>query len=1321
MILPMLKVTHFKKLHPLAYQLLRAAVIACGLLLAVVLYVALVGITIDASGQRGRLAAKLTQALGREVRFEGAMQLEVSAHPRLKVGGMHIANAAGFSGGDFVSLGEARLALDLWPLLRLRFQVEELSGSGVQIRLQLKKDGSNNWTFTSATAKQAELPAEDASTIGLSRVLARLDIKRVSLDNLAVEFIGANEKRHSFELQSLLAQLPAGEPVKLALHGTVEKIHPYQLEFSGGSISDLARSHQPWPIDLKLDFMSSQLLLNGSLSGNTGAINFGLGTQHLAEFEQLLQIPLPPIDVAYLAGAVNYAPGKIALKSIGGHMGKSTLYGALNFDYSGARPRVQGELSLPVLDLRPFMAGKPVADTAPDKGLAEMYRDISNASFSLKALNEMDADVSLQVKEWLSQPALHDAKLQVKLEQGLLMVPMQVSMADVKFNGSVSADASVSPAKFKLALGTTASNMRNLAGQLLGMQGVEGHLGSLDLRIAARGDRGSALMKTLDVQLKVARGKLSYGNGEGEQPVQLTLDKLLLALPAGKHLSGELNGALLDKSFSASLQGPALATLMQEAPAPFDFKLRAGTATANVHALMRASAQQSQSDVSFELAAPHSGEIASWLGLKPGADAPVNMYGKFHADSASWQLADFAMKLGRSDLSADVLHTTKNGKSLIILNIKSDVIDVEQLQSLLPKVKKQAPAATQAAVSMMDIPVLPSGISLADADIAVSLKRIISASPFSVRDVRFDGQIRDGVMPISPFSAKVAENNFTGAMSLDLRTRQPHALIWVAADALDVGSVLKKIGLTSDVEADVDHFALQLDLHSSRLGEMLAQSELLANFEGGHFTLTDASSGGKMRIAVDHGELKSGADAPVYLNLLGSLDQVPVTIGIQTAKAVDLINPKLSLPFELNASTSAATIKLSGDIERPFSKRGLTLALEMKGNRFDNLNALAHIALPPWGPWSAAGNFTVSDGDYEVSGLRLQVGSSELYGFGRLDTKMVPPRLDMMLVAPGIQLDDFKTDEWSLDKANPDTQKKSASKSELRQKAQAASQHAQQILSAEVLRRQNAFLTVQVNQVVSGQDLLGSGKLEARVEKGRAVLGPIAVNTPGGSASFLLNYELGQTDVGVELRVEAKHFDYGILARRLDHNSEMSGVFSLDVDVSARTQYLSDIFKDGKGHVNFEVWPENMKSGLLDVWAVNVLMALLPAVDSSNQSKVNCAVGKFVLADGKLAEKSFLIDTSRMRVTGKGGVDFTQEKINFYVQPRAKTPQFLSVAIPIELSGSFDDFRVGVRAADAVGSVGQLFTSVIWVPLQMLFGKETPADGQDVCGKPAVK
>jgi len=345
----------------------------------------------------------------------------------------------------------------------------------------------------------------------------------------------------------------------------------------------------------------------------------------------------------------------------------------------------------------------------------------------------------------------------------------------------------------------------------------------------------------------------------------------------------------------------------------------------------------------------------------------------------------------------------------------------------------------------------------------------------------------------------------------------------------------------------------------------------------------------------------------------------------------------------------------------------------------------------------------------------LQVGSSQLTGRGKFDTKASPPRLDVELTAPSIQLDDFKTDDWAAEKSKKATVKTDAPKAQ----AAAKKERPEEMLTPEMLRRQNALLKVRVDQVLSGTDRLGGGQLDAKLQDGKAELVAL-VNTLGGSASLAMGYQPREKDIAVSLRIEAKDFDYGVLARRVDKKSEMSGVFSLDVDVRANSPDIEHIFHHGIGHVDFAVWPQNLKSGLLDVWAVNVLMALLPAVDSSGESKVNCAIGRFALANGKLSDKGIVIDTSRMRVTGKGGIDFNKEEIDLYVQPRAKTPQFLSFAIPIELTGSFDDFHVGVRTSDVVGTVGQLVTSVIWVPMQMMFGKEIPADGRDVCGNVAL-
>jgi uncharacterized protein involved in outer membrane biogenesis len=259
---------------------------------------------------------------------------------------------------------------------------------------------------------------------------------------------------------------------------------------------------------------------------------------------------------------------------------------------------------------------------------------------------------------------------------------------------------------------------------------------------------------------------------------------------------------------------------------------------------------------------------------------------------------------------------------------------------------------------------------------------------------------------------------------------------------------------------------------------------------------------------------------------------------------------------------------------------------------------------------------------------------------------------------------------------------------------------------------------VQVDQVLSGADKLGGGKLQARLVDGRADIGPIEVEVPGGSARLALGYQPTERDVQVDLKIDVRKFDYGILARRIKTHTDVRGTFSANVNVTSRARYLSEVLRHGSGEIDFAIWPENMRSGIFDLWAVNVLVALVPAVDPAKESKVNCAIGRFNLTEGQLIDRAIVLDTTRMRVVGTGHADFRSEKIWLRLRPASKTAQFFSLATPVQVTGTFNKFAVGVSPGDVAETVGRLATSVIVVPLQKLFGKKIPEDGSDVCAAP---
>ncbi|MGH8632176.1 MAG: hypothetical protein ACREU7_15620, partial [Burkholderiales bacterium] len=652
--------------------------------LASLAYVSVVGVPVDASALRAPIAQAFSETIGRQVRFVGPMELELSGRPKLRVGGLHIAGPEGSANRDFASLGEARLALDLWQLVHRRLHVQEISGRDVKLRLERRADGTNNWTFDLPQVKGP--PAEAQAPAAAAADLPIIHIQRVSLERLNVEYVTAEGRSHFFDLHSLSAQAQADRPFSMTLAGAVEKSFPYRVEFTGGPLPDLLRADKPWPIELMLTFLSSTLTMNGTVTGASGDIRFGLGTESLSEFERLFQTRLPPVGATAIAGRVVFSPRKVTLSQLAGVMGSTTMVGDLDFDTAGERPKITGALSLPWLDMRPFLiprqqdAMQAIAQmAAPPRSLADSYRELSRASFSLSQLNNIDADLSLRIGNWISLPGdVRDASLQVKLAQGRLEVPIQASVTGVALRGGAYADATGSPPKFRMSLATRDSELGGLAELLAGLPGVQGHLGRFELKIAAQGDQVSELVRSLDVRLDIERAKLSYGNVEGGRPVDFALERLAVALPAGRPLAGELSGSLLGRPLTASLRGGALEPIMVEGRSGLDFDAQSGQLKARVRGVLAEPTAQAGPDIAFELSAPRANAVASWLGFVPGSEAQVNLSGKVAMRRDSWRVEALRFRVGRTALTADLTRMLVDKTPLLKVQLVADSIDVKE-------------------------------------------------------------------------------------------------------------------------------------------------------------------------------------------------------------------------------------------------------------------------------------------------------------------------------------------------------------------------------------------------------------------------------------------------------------------------------------------------------------------------------------------------------------------------------------------------------------------------------------------------------------------
>ena len=270
------------------------------------------------------------------------------------------------------------------------------------------------------------------------------------------------------------------------------------------------------------------------------------------------------------------------------------------------------------------------------------------------------------------------------------------------------------------------------------------------------------------------------------------------------------------------------------------------------------------------------------------------------------------------------------------------------------------------------------------------------------------------------------------------------------------------------------------------------------------------------------------------------------------------------------------------------------------------------------------------------------------------------------------------------------------------------------LLDPDVLDNFDIALTVRSEKVLLGEEELGGGSLKATVRNGRIAIEPLELNVPGGSVELSASIKPGTVKSDASFRAVMSNFDIGILARRSKPESKMGGMVNLDVDLQSSAASFDQILADGNGYFYFSGQLTILSAGIIDLWAVNLIAAIVSSTDE-NESNINCAVGRWQVNDGSLTPDIFFIDTSKIRICGSGEIDFVTNRIDLTISPTAKKPEFFSLATPLEVHGNFSDIQFGIKKGGVVGTVTKFITSPIVVPIKRTVSKEIPEDGSDAC------
>lgn len=215
---------------------------------------------IPASTYGAVLKENLEAATGRTVTLSS--DPKVKFFPRLgaDIEGVEISNADGFSDPHFLKADQLSASVKWLPLLSRRIEVDQLTFSGADIRLEQKADGSNNWTFDTASEDEA---TTDAGTEGAAAFEASIPDARIT--NGRVVFTDrTNDVSYDLSDINVRASLrgmnaPATVQGSLELNG-----EPVEFGLSAASIAGLS-SAKPVSVTATLDTRMAEASYDGKL------------------------------------------------------------------------------------------------------------------------------------------------------------------------------------------------------------------------------------------------------------------------------------------------------------------------------------------------------------------------------------------------------------------------------------------------------------------------------------------------------------------------------------------------------------------------------------------------------------------------------------------------------------------------------------------------------------------------------------------------------------------------------------------------------------------------------------------------------------------------------------------------------------------------------------------------------------------------------------------------------------------------------------------------------------------------------------------------
>ena len=606
-----------------------------------------------------------------------------------------------------------------------------------------------------------------------------------------------------------------------------------------------------------------------------------------------------------------------------------------------------------------------------------------------------------------------------------------------------------------------------------------------------------------------------------------------------------------------------------------------------------------------------------------------------------------------SDLEGSLQWKDTGPRPTLIAEFSSETIELPQ------------PAPEAQAQNPLDRPIDIDWLKAVDVDITASVQRVVGRGipleQLKIETVTSDGQLT------APFSVRAASVFVNGQVKLAESKGDSVLSLRAEAAQVNVGKFLELLGIAKETPRwtvdKVDVIELQASSQGGTVRSLLEGATANLKVQGG-LRYSDKLLHKAVKVNVKSVDVSVANKDPLKVAVEGALGEGPLSLTAETATVAKLISGEGPWPLNVTFETSAVQVKSRGSVTQPLEGKGFELAFEAGGDDVTKLDPLLDFVFPFKGAFLIKGQFADRKGTYTLDQLEARVGTSELNGNISITTNGPRPKLVASLAAQAIDFHDLYF--------------VAAEDAQSREESYVIPDYA---IPVDALKVADIDLEFSTERVRIGARSLGNLRFKIKLENGRFVMSPFTGSHPTGTrvnGSFELDASTSPPKLQVQFT--AKGLDYGLLLNHLAVTDLMEGQVDIHLDLSGSGATRRSLISRADGQLVIIGGEGKIRSQLFELWAADLVTTMLsPQWQQESITDVKCIAVHVDMQNGKAEINDLLLDTRRITIAGVGILYLGTEELDILIAPRPKNPSFVSLANPVEITGTLANPNVTVR------------------------------------------